>query len=360
MRIGILGTRGIPNNYGGFEQLAEFLSVGLVLRGHDVFVYQSSLHPYEEKFYNGVNLITCNDPENKVGTAGQFIYDLNCILDARSRNFDVLLQLGYTSSSVWHWLLPSKTKVVTNMDGMEWKRSKYNKLTQRFLKQAEQWAVKSSDELVADSLAIENYLISTYQRKSTYIAYGSHPFTNASQNQVQSFGVVPNQYHLLIARFEPENNIEMVLKGFMLTNKKLPLLLVGSTQNKFGKYLEATYKHPNIKYLGAVYDLEKLNHLRYFSKLYFHGHSVGGTNPSLLEAMASCALIAAHKNEFNKAILGNDAYYFSTPAQVAQLLEMEERNQLFVDSNLQKIQQQFTWDSIINKYETLFNYVANK
>ena len=96
------------NFYGGFEQFAQYLSEGLVKAGHTVFVYNSHLHPYQEKSWNGVNLVHCYDPEEKIGPSGQFIYDLNCILDSRKRDFDIILQLGYTSSSVWNWLFPKK------------------------------------------------------------------------------------------------------------------------------------------------------------------------------------------------------------------------------------------------------------
>ncbi len=357
MRIAILGTRGIPNHYGGFEQLAEYLSVGLVQRGHEVYVYQSSLHPYKQSSYQGVELITCIDPEDKMGTAGQFVYDLNCIRDARKRKFDVLLQLGYTSSSVWYPLLPSKTKIITNMDGMEWKRSKYNALTQRFLKMAERWAIQSSDLLVADSTAIQSYIHQTYKREATYIAYGAEVVHNPNTAALHEFSVSPQNYDVLIARFEPENNIECVLQGFMQSEQRVPLLLIGSTKNKFGQYLTTKYRHPNLQFLGPVYDIDKLNSLRFHSRLYFHGHTVGGTNPSLLEAMASSATITAHQNEFNRAVLGDDAYYFTTPVDVASIMNKQEVIRPdFVKSNREKIATQFSWNTIIDKYETLFKH----
>ncbi|HPR57928.1 MAG TPA: DUF1972 domain-containing protein [Bacteroidales bacterium] len=125
MKIGILGSRGIPNHYGGFEQFASALAPELVARGADVWVYTSHNHVYQKPEWKGVKLIHCYDPEIKMGAAGQFIYDFNCILDSRKREFDILLQLGYTSSAVWYWLLPKKTLVITNMDGMEWQRANH-------------------------------------------------------------------------------------------------------------------------------------------------------------------------------------------------------------------------------------------
>src|SRR5690348_8489471 len=117
MKIGILGTRGIPNSYGGFEQFAEVLSSALAQKGHDVYVYNSHLHPYHQDAWMGVNIIHCEDWENRLGTPGQFVYDLNCINDARKREFDVLLHLGYTSDSVWHRRWPNAAVNIINMDG---------------------------------------------------------------------------------------------------------------------------------------------------------------------------------------------------------------------------------------------------
>src|SRR5688500_16446735 len=133
LKIAILGTRGIPNNYGGFEQIAGYLSKGLVEKGHSVTVYNSHKHPYKESIWNGVEIVRCFDPEFLIGTAGQFVYDLNCILHVRKRRFDIILMLGYTSSSVWKDLYPKNAVLITNMDGLEWKRPKYSKPVRKFL-----------------------------------------------------------------------------------------------------------------------------------------------------------------------------------------------------------------------------------
>src|SRR6187402_1988287 len=152
--IAILGTRGIPNHYGGFEQLTEYLAPALVKAGHSVTVYNSHHHPYKERSYKGVELIHCYDPEHILGSAGQFIYDMNCLIDARKRKFDVILQLGYTSSSIWGRLFPLGSVTIYNMDGLEWKRTKYSKPIRRFLLYAEKLAVRFSDFFISDSLVI--------------------------------------------------------------------------------------------------------------------------------------------------------------------------------------------------------------
>ncbi|MBJ6118428.1 DUF1972 domain-containing protein [Pontibacter sp. BT310] len=357
MKIAILGTRGIPNNYGGFEQLAEYLSVGLVTKGHDVYVYSPHNHSYREKTFKGVNILHQYDPEYKIGTAGQFIYDLNCIRDTRRHSFDIILQLGYTSSSVWSRLFPKSSIVITNMDGLEWKRTKFRNSVKKFIKYAEQLAVKHSDYFVSDSIGIQQYLLDNYQKESTYIAYGAHLFNDNSVDAIMEFSVKAYEYDMLIARLEPENSIETILKGVELSNSKRPFLVIGNHLSKYGNYLKNKFKDPRIHFLGAIYDIYKLDNLRYYSNLYFHGHTVGGTNPSLLEAMASNSLICANDNQFNRSILNEDAYYFTNEKEVRHVLNSvlkTAQNDFMIENNRQKIKHDFAWDTINNQYEALF------
>lgn len=357
MKIGILGTRGIPNHYGGFEQFAEQLSSDLVARGHEVWVYNSSKHPYKASIYKGVRLVHCFDPEDYLGTAGQFIYDLGCIIDSRKRNFDVLLQLGYTSSAIWHWLLPKKACIVTNMDGLEWKRTKYGKLVKRFLKYSERLAAQTSPYLVADSLGIQAYLLQEYNKKSTYIAYGAKQILQTpSPTFLTNYQVQAYQYALVIARMEPENNIETIIQGFIASKSTMPLLLIGNYNNGFGMYLKEKYgMHACLRWLGAIYQMEVLDALRWHAALYFHGHSVGGTNPSLLEAMASKAAIIAHKNPFNQSILQDNALYFSTANDISAIVaEPLPSFDAWKAINFAKIATTFSPAFITNQYENLF------
>jgi glycosyltransferase involved in cell wall biosynthesis len=363
MKIAILGTRGVPNYYGGFEQFAEFFSVYLVEKGHEVFVYNSHNHPFQEKTFHGVNIIHQNDPEHKLGTFGQFIYDFNCIVDSRKRDFDIILQLGYTSNSIWFFLLPKKPIIITNMDGLEWKRTKYSKLVQQFLKFAERLAAVSSDYLVSDSLGIKTFLKKQYNKESTYIAYGAHPFTNPDEKIISDYNVTKNNYNMIMARFEPENNLEMVLDGVALNTDKTPILVIGNHETKYGNFLKTKYKeYEDIRFLGGIYNIDHLNNLRYFSNIYFHGHSVGGTNPSLLEAMASKAFVIAHNNHFNKAILKENGYYFSNPQEVKNILETIKKNDnlQLVQNNFDAIENEFNWDKINGEYLQLFEECISK
>jgi glycosyltransferase involved in cell wall biosynthesis len=354
MNIGIMGTRGIPNRYGGFEQCAQYLAEGLVNRGHKVAVYNSSHHPYQQAMYNDVDIIHCTDYEKKWGTAGQFLYDRNCIRDAGKRNFDVLLHLGYTSDSVF-WRGWSREMVhIVNMDGMEWKRSKYNRITRRFLRKAERLAARHANYLVADSIPVLDYLNNEYGSPVSFIAYGATIFDNPNSSCLDSFNVAVKSYGILVARMEPENNIETIICGWLQSGKKEPLLIISNPGNSYGKMLCRKYKHENIRFTGPVYETALINNLRYHSSVYFHGHSVGGTNPSLLEAMACSCNIIAHDNVFNRSVLEQGGKYFTDSTSIAaHLSRSDESESKIIEFNLEKIQTTYNWQLIVEKYENL-------
>jgi len=357
MRIAILGTRGIPNNHGGFEQFAQYLSLGLVQRGHEVTVYNSSNHPYQEEVWEGVTIKHIFDPEKKIGTSGQFIYDFLSILDTRKKNFDIILQLGYTSSSISFGFHPKKSLIMTNMDGLEWKRTKYSKYVQKFLQWAELWAVKKSDVLISDSLGIQEYLKHKYKKESSYIPYGATYFDKADSQCIRTYDLQPYQYNMLIARLEPENSIEMILDGIVQSNDTMPFLVIGKHDTTYGKYLKNKFLNTSkIQFLDGIYDIAILNNLRHFSNLYFHGHTVGGTNPSLLEAMASGAIICAQNNAFNSSILNDDALYFTCTQDILTILKSFSyaKHKDKIENNYQKIHTTYQWGKIITQYESLF------
>tara|TARA_B110000046_G_scaffold40521_1_gene44896 strand:- start:43416 stop:44264 length:849 start_codon:yes stop_codon:yes gene_type:complete len=276
MKIGIVGTRGAPNRHGGFEQFAEFLSVGLVKKGLEVVVYNSSDHPYQKSDWNGVRIQHCKGWEGKIGTAGQFFYDLNCILNSREQNFDILLQLGYTSSSVWKSLLASSAIIVTNMDGLECKRSKFSGSVQQFSRYAEKSAITSSKHLVADSKGIQSFLKNKYNVDSPFISYGSNLFNDPNESILKKHKLKKGGYNMLIARLEPENNVETILDGMSNSASDRSFLVIGKAENVFGEHLVKKFEHDQrIQFLGDIYDLNDLNNLRHFSNYYFHGHSAG-------------------------------------------------------------------------------------
>ncbi len=364
LHIAILGTRGIPNRYGGFEQCAEYLSVGLVALGHKVTVYNTHNHEYQKAEYKGVHIVYCQDWEPKLGTTGQFIYDLNCTLHARKQDYDICIQLGYTSSSIWYKLWSSKQIHITNMDGLEHKRSKFSPITQAFLKRAEQWAIKGSDLLIADNKGIQDYLRDRYKVNSKYIAYGAEVLKMPSKDVLLEYNLNVREYDILIARMEPENNIEIIIEAYLQSNRRRKLVIVGKTTTPKGQLWEQKYSsEKGIYFLGGIYQQEKIHALRYYSKLYFHGHSVGGTNPSLLEAMMSECLIVAFNVSFNKYVLGNNAIYFNTAQELQQVMDTSNIRALHtskIEGALATIRSEYGWQKIIKQYERLMLHASTK
>lgn len=358
MKIGILGTRGIPNSYGGFEECAQQLGVRLAKRGHEVYVYNSHRHPYSQKEFEGVQLIHKYDPEHRMGTFGQFIYDFNSIIDSRWRKFDVLLLLGYTSSSVWWWLYPKKTILINNMDGMEWKRSKYSSRVQLFLKRAEKWAAHHCHVMIADAVAIRDYLNQKYKRGAVFIPYGAEVFKKPNAELLEKYNVEPYSYNLIIARLEPENNLEVILNGVLKSQSERITLLIGNHETPYGEFLKSKFKDSRIRFVKASFKKENVDNLRYYSHIYFHGHSAGGTNPSLLEAMGCQAMICAHENRYNKEVLGADSNFFIDANDVANALDYLDRKSDVqkekIKNNLEKLQSRYNWDVVTEQYEVVF------
>lgn len=360
IKVAILGTRGIPNRHGGFEQMTEYVAPGLVKLGFEVTVYQSSLHDYKASEFQGVKLVHCTDPEDKLGTFGQFIYDWNCLRDARKRQFDVLIQLGYTSSSIWGWYHPRQIPVLWNMDGLEWKRDKYSRPVKKLLHWAEGWAARRADHLIADSPAIADHLLKNYGRTSTFIAYGAEPDEREDASFLQPYGVLPGEYYMLMARMEPENSIETIIRGYLASGEHRPLLVVGKLSTPHAKVWQARYRDSKVHFLGGIYDQTVVHQLRRQARAYFHGHTVGGTNPSLLEAMASGAWIIAHRNPFNQAILKENAHYFSSESDIAEVINRlnPDLRPSMTSANLKSIQQQFLHEHIIQAYAELIRQWA--
>lgn len=360
--IAILGSRGIPNRYGGFEQLAEHLSTALLDRGLDVTVYNPHWHPYLQSDYCGVRIRRIWCPERRLGAAAHFIYDALCLLDACFRKYDAILELGYGSAAPFYLLFPSLCRrIVTNMDGIEWKRTKWRPLVQRFAMWAEKIGATKSALVVADNPGIQNHLMGRYRRRSVYIPYGAEPFLGPNLAMLTSYNVSPFAYYLAIARFEPENNLELIIRGYLESGTKNPLLLIGDASRDYGKQLRKLTSGANVRFLGGIYDTAVLNNLRHYAAIYFHGHSVGGTNPSLIEAMAAGARICAHDNPFNRAVTEEGACYFSMVSDIKEAISKawkdEKRTRERLDLNLNKVRYEFCWKKIADQYVKAFEAV---
>ena len=226
-------------------------------------------------------------------------------------DFEIILQLGLITSSLSIILCRHKGKVIaTNIDGLEWKRAKWSPFIQNITKRLERYGIKNSDYLIADNIGIQEYIKNEYNRHSEFIPYGALKPTKNNQDILDFYKMKPNSYYLSIARLEPENNLEMMFDAYLLSGSNFPYFVIGKHPTIYGDFLKDKYRNKGIIFLGAIYDKEVLDNIRYYSKLYIHGHSVGGTNPSLLEAMAAKALIVSHDNKFNRSVLNKNAFYF--------------------------------------------------
>lgn len=367
MKIAILGTRGIPNNYGGFEQFAEYISVGLVRRNHEVTVYSPHFHPYKELVYKGVKINHIYSPEKYLGASANFIYDFLCLRNALECDFDIILECGYHSNAPSYFLVNKKRHpiLITNMDGLEWKRSKWNKITQWLIKCMERLAVKKSHYLISDNEGIRQYYLDKFGLDSYCIAYGAINIESFDNAYLRELHIQSQNYYLLIARLEPENNIEIILDGYIRSKEQLrPFLVIGNYKTKYGQYLKSKYLlDRNIQFLGSIYNKNMLDSLRYNAYIYFHGHSVGGTNPSLLEAMASKAFVVAHENVFNQSILKNNALYFSSSEDVANIIKKgvcDDLRNSCVINNTKLLSDYYSWSHILDLYESLFFSVLDR
>lgn len=365
MKIAFVSTRGIPNNYGGFEEFAERLGERLAKREHEVIVYNPSFHPFRGEEYNGVRIVRIFSPEPSIGTAANFIFDYVSFRHAvKKEKCDAVIVCGYTTAAVSFLVCDfGKSKVLTNMDGVEWKRSKWSPAIQGLAIRFERIAAERSTALIADNIGIAEHVKSEYGKESFFIPYGAEPFRSPDRSRLDDLRLDPFGYHLLVGRMEPENNFEMILEGVAAAD--LPTVVVSNTDTKYGRELTEKYSsNKNIRFVGWVGDREMLSNLRHFAVVHFHGHSVGGTNPSLLEAMACGAFIAAHDNIFNRSVLGNDALYFKDASEVMAIVKnadaMVEKRESVIAHNLVKINETYNWNKIADQYEKmLFEVTGN-
>lgn len=363
MKIAILGTRGIPNNYGGFEQFAEYISVGLAELGHDVTVYNPHFHSYTGDSFKGVKIQRINSPEEKIGSIGNFIYDYRSLKHALAQNFDLIYEAGYGTASPSYFLLKDETvPVLTNMDGLEWKRSKWNFITKRLMRYFEKLAIQKSHYLIADNTGIQQYYKDYHNAESIYLPYGADAVYQFDVDVPAVYNLAQDSYLMLVARLEPENNITMILDGYVKSGTSYPFIVIGNHNNKYGAYLKDRYKSNDVRFLGGIYDKAKLDSLRCFAKAYFHGHSVGGTNPSLLEAMASRAFIFAHDNDFNKGVLEANAIYFSSSESLAAKITnikalSNAHREGYLQGNVHKILNYYNWKRVIKLHEEVFTNI---
>lgn len=350
MKIGLLGTRGIPNRYGGFEEFAEQVCKYWADSGHDVFVYCEDNESKEFYEHEKVNQVFIK--ASKLPGLSQFIYDYRCTKHALTQNLDVIYHAGYATSVFGNLVFKKGLdgKLVYNMDGLEWKRSKFNRITRWLTKKLEKIAALSGAVLVSDNKGIQDYLKSEYGVSSTLIEYGAD-IINDEFEYVDGY---PKVFDLVIARFEPENHIEEIIATYE-NQREATLVLVTNTNTKlYHKLFSRIQEAPNIIFNGPIYDKKELAFLKTNCRYYIHGHSVGGTNPSLLEALSGGCNILIHDNDFNKDVIGKYGRTWLNQMELENLMKKNAERSTTIDEQKKYCAERFDWKLIAEKHLALF------
>ncbi|MBV7405697.1 DUF1972 domain-containing protein [Enterobacter sp. ENT03] len=351
--VAVIGTVGIPSCYGGFESLVE----NLTLNKSDDIKYtvfcSSKAYKSKKRKHNGAHLIYLPLSANGVSS---IFYDIISLIVCILKRPDAVLILGVSGCiflPIFRFL--SRSKIITNIDGLEWKREKWSLWQRKFLKFSESMAVKYSDIIISDNQAITDYVLSEYKVESKTIAYGGdHAIRNIDERNEKPY--VDEPYSLGLCRIEPENNISLILNAFSQIENKL--IFVGNWQSSdYGKQLREKYSsYSNIELLDPIYDLDKLYFLRKNCSFYIHGHSAGGTNPSLVEMMHFKHPIFAFDCNFNRFSTDNKAFYFKSSDELIKLLSVQDSSSLMANAtSMHEIAAKvYTWENISKNYEALY------
>jgi glycosyltransferase involved in cell wall biosynthesis len=354
--LAILGIRGIPAAHGGFETFAERLAPELVRRGWDVVVYcQDDAGQGGPAAWNGVTLRHIR-PRGR-GSLGSVSFDLACLRDLRQEKRRLLLVLGYNTAclGVLPWLRGQRQLI--NMDGIEWRRPKWSWPIRLWFYGNERLACWLASELIADHPVIADHLATrTARRRIATIPYGADRVDTADPGALARFGVAPRGYALAIARPEPENGVLEIVRAFAARPRGLRLIVLGGLRE--GRpYDDAVRAAAGAETVlpGAIYEADIVRALRVFARLHLHGHRVGGTNPSLVEALGCGSPVLAQDNPFNRWVAGPGAAYYRDAADCAdwldRLLGDDERLDAMRRASLARHAEAFTWPAVLDAYE---------
>lgn len=358
MKIAILGTVGVPGRYGGFETLAENLA-----RYHNSTGQHAALTVWCSAKDNAEHPVRFENADLRyVGLRANGVqsipYDVVSLWQAVRSGHDSILLLGVSGALALPLIrLISRARILTNIDGIEWKREKWKGLARLVLRTSEWAAVRFSHEVIADNQAIADHVGDTYGSGCHVIAYGGdHALHHADEAEAPE--ELPDSYALALCRIEPENNVHVILEA--LDALDMPLVFVGNWSNSdYGRELKARYSDsPNIFLLDPIYDPDALYAVRARALVYLHGHSAGGTNPSLVEMMHFGIPILAHGCAFNRHSTEDKARYFQSATELAeQLCSLDPGDVAQIGSNMREIaKRKYTWDQIGKAYFDLLDH----
>ncbi|MEV7528519.1 glycosyltransferase [Agrococcus sediminis] len=363
MRIAMLGTRGVPAAYGGFETAVEEIGSRLAGRGHEVTVYGDRAHPRLDE-HLGMRLVHVPSlPVKQLETLSRTgIATLHAIAGPPP---DAAFVFNAANAPYVSLLRARGIPVAVHVDGLEWRRAKWGGAGRAYYRWAEARSVRTADALIADAPGIADYYLREFRVPTELIRYGAPVLHRCSTAPLRALGLDAERFHLAVARFEPENHVLEIVEGYRRSSARLPLAVVGSapySADYTRAVRDAAAGDDRIRLLGGVWDQELLDALYAHAYTYVHGHSVGGTNPSLLRAMGAGTATIAFDVDFNREVLADDAWTFRDPEQLAAALARAEADEpLVIARGLRardRAARAFRWEDVADEYERLAEELA--
>lgn len=357
MRIAMLGTRGVPARYGGFETAVEEVGARLAEMGDEVIVYCRNDGQRLREF-RGMRLV--NLPAIRRKSAETLSHTALSVARSAVRDRpDVAVVFNAANAPLLPVLRAAGIPVAVHVDGLEWKRAKWAGSGARYYRWAERAAVRRANAVIADARAIADHIRAEYGREAIYIPYGA-PLVAPGPQRVGELGLEPNGYHLVVARFEPENHVREIVGGYVASPARLPLIVVGDApySDEYRAAIRASAAaDPRVTFRGAIWDQQLLDVLYAHCRSYLHGHSAGGTNPSLLRALGAAAPVTAFDCVFNREVTAGHARFFTDPADVAAAVTADEagpREQAISgQAGREHAARTYRWDDVARDYRAL-------
>jgi len=359
-----MGTRGVPASYGGFETAVEEIGKRLAARGFDITVYcrnpGQTLTEYE-----GMRLVNLPAVRHRMAEtlSHTFLSAARAIIKDKP---DVALVLNAGNAPLIKPLQAAGIPVAIHLDGLESKREKWRGAGARYYRWAEKVAVNNGNCVIADAQSIADHVRAVYGRECVVIPYGAD-IIDPGSDRLSELGVIRRDYHLVVARLEPENHVLEAVHGYTISEETRPLLVVGSapySQWYIDRVNEVAEGHPSVRLLGSIYDNDLLNQLYANARTYIHGHSVGGTNPSLLRAMGAGAPVLAYDCEFNHEVTDERAFFWSDAESLAGILdevaegEIDEELVATSIAGRDRVAQHYQWDAVTDDYQELIERLS--
>jgi len=366
MHVAIIGSRGYRHVYSGYETFVRELADRMVKAGIEVTVYcHKNLYTTFPAVVNNVRLVYIGTIEGK--TTSQFLHSLQAMAHACRKPYDIILTVNAANGPFGLFTRLCGRKTAINVDGLEWLRPKWKGLGARYFYWAAKMATKLYDVVVTDSREMQKIYRSEFNRDTTFIPYGAIVQESRPPAHIHQWGLEPGQYYLIVGRLVPDNNADLIMREFAAANSPCKLVLVGDVpyRDRYAEQIKAAAGERLI-ITGYIRDQETLSELYCHCSAYVHGHEFGGTNPSLLEALAHGCAVCALDTVFSREVLANGEYgllFTKEPGSLARLLQSAERNPekllLLRQKAKQRITAAYNWEAVTGSYLSLFEKMLN-